>query len=73
MVKNVLITIPAHFDGEQIRLDVEVALKPRTPLLVTVLGEEPSDQFLLREVMKSSETAFARVWENDEDAAYDTL
>ncbi len=32
-------TVPAHFDGIHIQLDAEVALKPNTPLLITVLRE----------------------------------
>lgn len=31
------ITLPAHFDGQQIRLDVAFALEPHTRLIVTVL------------------------------------
>ncbi len=34
------ITLPAHFDGEQIVLDQPFELKPDTKLLVTVLPEE---------------------------------
>ena len=34
------ITLPAHFDGEQIQLDEPYALEPETRLLVTVLPRE---------------------------------
>jgi len=37
------ITLPAHFDGEQIRLDVPFALEPHTRLLVTILQQTPSE------------------------------
>ena len=72
-MKTVLMTLPAHFDGDQIRLDVEVALKPDTRLLVTVLDETLPDEALVWQAMKSSETSFARVWDNEEDAVYDNL
>jgi hypothetical protein len=72
-MKTVLMTVPAHFDGTQIRLDVGVELKPDTRLLVTILGEEPSDEVLVWNAMKLSEAAFARVWDNEEDAVYDRL
>ena len=70
---TVLTTVPAHFDGQQIRLDVKVDLKPDTRLLVTILDEESSDQLLVQDAIKISESAFARVWNNPEDAAYDQL
>jgi hypothetical protein len=31
------LSVPAHFDGEHILLDQELALKPNTKLIVTVL------------------------------------
>ncbi|MCS6847732.1 MAG: hypothetical protein RMN52_08465 [Anaerolineae bacterium] len=34
-----LVTIPARFDGEQIRLDVPYPLEPNTVLLVTILDK----------------------------------
>ena len=71
--ENVLITLPAHFDGVQIRLDVGVELKPDMRLLVTIPGEGPSNETLVWNAMKASEAAFARVWDNEEDAIYDGL
>ncbi len=38
------ITLPAHFDGTQIRLDVPFQMKPNTRLIVTVLPETETDQ-----------------------------
>jgi hypothetical protein len=37
-------TLPAHFDGEHIRLDEPCELEPNTRLLVTVLPEEQQDE-----------------------------
>lgn len=34
-----LVTIPARFDGRQIRLDVPYPLEPNTALLVTILDK----------------------------------
>jgi hypothetical protein len=69
----VLMTVPAHFDGVQVQFDVDVDLKPDTPLLVTILSEESPHQTLVWSAMQSSEAAFARAWDNDEDAVYDSL
>ena len=72
-MNRVLTTIPAHFDGTQVQLDVAVELKPNTRLLVTILDEEISNKALVWRAMKASEAAFARVWDNEEDAIYDHL
>ncbi len=37
-------TLPAHFDGEHIRLDEPCELEPNTRLLVTVLPKEQEDE-----------------------------
>ena len=72
-MNRILTTIPAHFDGTQVRLDVAVELEPDTRLLVTILDEEISNKALVWSAMKASEAAFARVWDNKEDAVYDHL
>lgn len=72
-MNQVLTTIPAHFDGKEIQLDADVKLKPNARLLVTILPEEIVYEQILRDAMKVSEPSFARVWDNDEDAAYDNL
>lgn len=38
------ITLPAHFDGEQICLDEPIELEPGTRLLVTVLPNQQPDE-----------------------------
>ncbi len=70
---STLVTIPAHFDGRQILLDADVEPEPNTRLLVTILPTGPGDDALVWSAMKQSEAAFARVWDNDEDAVYDNL
>ncbi len=37
------ITLPAHFDGEQIRLDEPYVLEPAAKLLVTVFPKQPDE------------------------------
>jgi hypothetical protein len=73
MSNNVFITVPAHFDGNQIQLDVEVELRPDTRLLVTILREDAEEHALVWEAMQSSEAAFARIWDNEDDSIYDEL
>lgn len=70
---STLVTVPAHFDGKQIQLDVDVELEPNMRLLITILPIEPGDDAWVWSAMKQSEAAFARVWDNDEDAVYDNL
>ena len=74
VMEKLLTTVPAHFDGKEIRLDAPITLKPNARLLITIL-EPVSDEHdkLVQAAMLSSEQAFARVWDNDEDAAYDDL
>ena len=38
------VTLPAHFDGQQIVLDTPYELPPNTPLTVTVLSEEDQER-----------------------------
>ena len=72
-MNTTLVTIPAHFDGQQIRLDAEIALKPNARLLVTVLDEDSSHLLRVQEAMALSEASFAAAWNNEDDAAYDKL
>lgn len=39
-----LMSIPAHYDGEQVLLDEKVALKPNARLIVTVLDDAEDDR-----------------------------
>lgn len=72
-MSTILRTVPAHFDGAQIRLDADIELKPNTSLLMTILDETSEDETRVSDAMKASEAAFARVWDNARDAAYDEL
>lgn len=46
-MNRVLTTVPAYFDGTQVRLDVKIELKPNTRLLVTILDEKVSHEALV--------------------------
>lgn len=39
-----LVSIPAHFDGSQVRLDEDVALPPNARLIVTVLQDSDAER-----------------------------
>jgi hypothetical protein len=66
-------TVAAHFDGKQIVLEEPVKLTAHTKLKVIVAeeGETFTDDDLNRWCLRLSEPAFAKVWDNDRDAAYD--
>jgi hypothetical protein len=72
-MEQLLTTVPAHFDGQQIKLDVPVTLEPNVRLLVVILDQPHSQPPWVQAAMKAAEPAFARVWDNDEDAVYDNL
>jgi hypothetical protein len=59
------VTLHAHFDGEQIRLDEPYELEPNTKLLITVLsnGQSDGDQ---DEWLYLSTTSLAQAYGNDE-------
>lgn len=63
-----LTTIPAHYDGTEIKLDVPIRLEPNTRLLVTIL--DPA-QPLLYDTMNASTASLVQIWDNDDDAVYD--
>ena len=73
-IMKTLQTVPAHFDGKEIKLDIPISLEPNARLLVTILDPvEDNDSALVYAAMTSSEKAFTQIWDNDEDAVYDNL
>ena len=72
-MERTLTTIPAHFDGTTIQLDVPIVLRPNARLLVTILEPVETPSELIYEMMAASESSLAAVWDNDEDAVYDNL
>ena len=57
--------LPAHFDGEHIRLDEPYELEPNTRLLVTVLPNEQHDDEREDWLLLSSR-GLARVYDGEE-------
>jgi hypothetical protein len=53
-MSQVLTTIPAHFDGQQVQFDVDIKLRPNTRLLITILPEEITYEQVLSDAMKVS-------------------
>lgn len=70
---TILKTVPAHFDGKEIKLDVPLTLQPNTPLLVVILDSPEPQEGLVYSAMAASEKALKAIWDNDEDAVYDEL
>jgi hypothetical protein len=62
--------IKTHFDGMTIKVPKE--LQKALPGEVLVVFEEKRVDVSVS-WLKAQETAFARVWDNDEDAVYDSL
>jgi hypothetical protein len=67
-----MVAIKAHFDGKKIVLPKEYRKGPPREVLVILEGSSPelSEKNLW---LKAQEAAFTKVWDNDEDAVYDSL
>lgn len=59
------IILPAHFDGEQIRLDAPYLLEPETRLLVVVLPETAARDER-EDWLQGSKSGLARAYADDE-------
>jgi hypothetical protein len=64
--------IKAHFDGKSIKIPEELHQAPPGEVLI-ILREDWPDSGDSLPWMRAQETAFAKVWETDEDAVYDSL
>jgi len=68
-----IISLSAHFDGKQIRLDEPFDLEPETRLIVTVLpGQEPDDEHNAWLVLSSQGLADA-YGENEPEYSLDLI
>jgi len=56
-------SIPAHYDGQQVRLDEEVALAPNTRLIVTVLEDADVER---DEFLRLAANGLARAYDENE-------
>ena len=64
--------IKAHYDGHVVVPEEPINLPVNTA--VRVLVPEAGDFALIAKAFaKLSEASFSRIWDNDEDAAYDKL
>jgi hypothetical protein len=64
--------IKAHYDGHVVVPEEPINLPVNTP--VRVLVPETDDSVEITKGFASlSETSFSRIWDNDDDAAYDKL
>jgi len=58
-----ILSIPAHFDGEHVRLDEEVALRTNARLIVTVLEDSDQDR---ANFLKLAASGLAGAYSDDE-------
>jgi len=64
--------IKAHYDGRVIVPEEPVNLPANTPVRVLVPETDDSAD-ITKAFSKLSEASFSRVWDNEDDAAYDKL
>jgi hypothetical protein len=64
--------IKAHYDGRVVVPEEPVNLPVNTPVQVLVPDADDSVD-ITKDFASLSETSFSRIWDNDEDAAYDKL
>jgi hypothetical protein len=64
--------IKTHFDGKTIKVPKDLRKAPPGDVLVIFQETRPEADDSLS-WLKAQEAAFAKVWENDEDAVYDSL
>ncbi len=67
-----MIAMKGHFDGEKVILPLEAhAVPPGDVIVVFEDATGPASE--TQAWMTAQESAFAKTWDNDEDALYDTL
>jgi TusA-related sulfurtransferase len=64
--------IKAHFDGKTIQIPNALRKVPPGEILL-IVEEKQQDRDDHAAWLKAQEDAFAKVWDNDEDAVYDSL
>ena len=65
--------IKAHYNGYVIVPEEPVDLPANTPVRVLVPEVDDDAAVITEAFAQLSETSFSRIWDNDEDAAYDKL
>ena len=67
-----MLAVKAHYDGKKVVLPKSINRK--APADVIVIFNEPDRKYDGAELIaKAQEAAFARVWDNEDDAIYDSL
>jgi hypothetical protein len=67
-----MVAIKAHFDGKNIILPEKY--RKRLPREVLIVFESAAPEAAENRLwLKAQEEAFAKIWDNDEDAVYDAL
>ena len=67
-----MLAIKAHFDGEKVVVPEEVRGTPPTDVIV--IFEDAPDKATEQQLwLKAQEAAFTKVWDNKEDAVYDSM
>jgi hypothetical protein len=67
-----MVAIKTHYDGKTIKVPKELRNAPPGEILVII----PEPRLQADDAagwIKGQEAAFAKVWDNDEDAIYDSL
>jgi len=67
-----VVAIKTHFDGKKIKVPRELRKAPPGEVLV-IVQERGAAADDTAGWLKAQEAAFAKVWDNDEDAVYDSL
>jgi TusA-related sulfurtransferase len=67
-----MVAIRTHFDGKTIKVPEELRKAPSGEVLVIIQERRPEEDDASA-WLKAQETAFAKVWDNQEDAVYDSL
>lgn len=67
-----MFVVRARFDGIRIILPEDLP-RAKPGEVVVVFNNEEADSLEREAWMKVQEAAFAKVWDNDEDAVYDSL
>ncbi len=67
-----MVAIKAHFDGKKIVIPAQIQGGPPREVLL-VFEDLPSSKADAQLWLKAQEDAFTKVWDNPEDAVYDSL
>lgn len=67
-----MLAVKAHYDGKKVILPKHIKVKAAADVLV-IFSDPDSKEDGAELLAKAQEAAFAKVWDNEEDAIYDSL